>query len=168
MRKYEEYIANIGGVPTDVADFREVQNTPKWSGSATLGYLTDFGGGDLYLGSTVSYKSRTYQFEIPNPYFDQSPYALVDASIVYTAPSGTWSLGVHGKNLTDKRYKTSGYTFRRGQPADRCDHPRRQWLADGHARPGGHADRFLRRAATGVRDRDAGILRPRCGRGATG
>ena len=59
----------------------------------------------------MSYRSKTYQFEIPNPYIDQKGYALLDASLVYTAPDDRWTLGVHGKNLTDKHYKTSGYTF---------------------------------------------------------
>ncbi len=107
---YTQFVTNIGGVPTDVSDFREVQNTPEWSGSATLGYTTPVGEGDLYLGSTVSFRSSTTQFEIPNPYLDQSGYALVDASIVYTDDRG-FSIGLHGRNLTDKEYRTSGYTF---------------------------------------------------------
>ncbi|MFC3783532.1 TonB-dependent receptor [Sphingopyxis italica] len=109
--QYKEYITNIGGVPTDVADFREVQNTPKWTASANLAYSTPIGDGDLSFGTTLSYRSKTYQFEIPNPYIDQKGFALWDASIVYTAPDDRWSLGVFGKNLTDKEYKTSGYTF---------------------------------------------------------
>ena len=112
---YKEYITNIvvGGkpTPTDVADFRQVQNTPKFTGSATLGYTTPVGAGDLAFTSTVSYKSKTYQFEIPNPYIDQDGYALVDANLVYTAPGDRWSIGLHGRNLLDKQYKTSGYTF---------------------------------------------------------
>jgi len=114
--EYKEYITDIGGVPTDVADYREVQNTPKWNGSATLAYDTYIGDGSLYLGTTVSFKSKTYQFEIPNPYLDQGSYALFDASIVYTAPDGNWSVGLHGKNLFDKQYKTSGYTFVAADP----------------------------------------------------
>ena len=109
--QYDEYITNIGGVPTDVADFREVQNTPEFTGSATLSYDTPLGAGDLYLGSTLSYRSKTFQFEVPNPYIDQDGYALLDASIVYTAPGGRWNVGLYGKNLFDKQYKTSGYTF---------------------------------------------------------
>ena len=109
--QYKEYVTNIGGVPTDVADFREVQNTPKWTASANLAYSTPIGDGDLSFGTTLSYRSKTYQFEIPNPYIDQKGFALWDASIVYTAPDDRWSLGVFGKNLTDKLYKTSGYTF---------------------------------------------------------
>lgn len=109
--EYREYITNIGGVPTDVAAFREVQNTPKWTASGTLGYTTPVGDGSLYAGSTVSWRSKTYQFEVPNPYIDQKGFALWDASIVYTAPDDRWTVGLHGKNLLDKEYKTSGYTF---------------------------------------------------------
>ncbi|MCJ2178194.1 TonB-dependent receptor [Novosphingobium album (ex Hu et al. 2023)] len=109
--RFKEYITNSVTGPVDVADQREVQNTPKWTGSATLAYDTPLGEGDLTLSSTVSYRSKTYQFETPNPYIDQKGYALVDASLVYTAPGGGWSLGVHGKNLFDKQYKTSGYSF---------------------------------------------------------
>jgi len=109
--EYREYVTNIGGVPTDVAAFREVQNTPKWTASGTLGYTTPVGDGSLYAGSTVSWRSKTYQYEVPNPYIDQKGFALWDASIVYTAPDDRWTLGLHGKNLLDKEYKTSGYTF---------------------------------------------------------
>lgn len=114
--EYREYVTNIGGVPTDVADFRKVQNTPKWTASGTLGYTTPVGAGSLYLGSTLSWRSRTYQFEIPNPYIDQKGFALWDASIVYTAPDDRWTLGLHGKNLLDKEYRTSGYTFVAADP----------------------------------------------------
>jgi len=115
--KYREYVTQIPGVgPVDVADHRKVQNTPKWTASGTLAYSVPVGAGDLNFSSTVSWRSKVYQFEIPNPYIDQAGYALWDASLVYTAPEGRWSLGVHGKNLTDKRYKTSGYTFLAADP----------------------------------------------------
>lgn len=109
--QFDEYITNIASVPTDVAEFRDVQNTPSWTASATLAYMTPVGAGRLNFGTTVSYRSSTTQFEIPNPYIDQSGYALVDASLVYTSPDDRWSIGLHGKNLTDKEYKTSGYSF---------------------------------------------------------
>ncbi|WP_428027252.1 TonB-dependent receptor [Altererythrobacter sp.] len=109
--KYDEYITNIGGVPTDVAQHRKVQNTPEFTGSGTISYNMPLGDGDLYMGATASYRSKTNQFELPNPYIDQGGYALVDASVVYKAPGNRWSIGVFGKNLFDKEYKTSGYTF---------------------------------------------------------
>ena len=113
--QYKEYITNItvAGVatPTDVAKFRKVQNTPKWTASGTLSYSAPVGEGNINFGTTLSYRSKTYQFEIPNPYIDQNGFALWDASLVYTAPNDRWSLGVFGKNLTNRKYKTSGYTF---------------------------------------------------------
>ncbi len=108
---YKKYITNIGGVPTDVAAFRQVQNTPRWTASGTLAYSTPLGAGDLDFTATASYRSKTYQFEVPNPYIDQKGYALFDANLVYTAPGKRWSLGIHGRNLTNEQYKTSGYTF---------------------------------------------------------
>lgn len=109
--EYRQYVTNIGGVPTDVAQHRKVQNTPKWTASGTLGYLTPLGEGSLSFSSTLSWRSKTYQFEIPNPWLDQKGFALWDASLVYNAPDNRWSLGVHGKNIANKKYKTSGYTF---------------------------------------------------------
>ena len=114
--EYDEYITDIGGVPTDVAEFRSVQNTPEWTASGTFSYSTPAGDGDIYFGTTLSYRSKTSQFEIPNPYIDQKGFALLDANIVYNAPDKRWSIGLHGKNLTNKRYKTSGYTFVAADP----------------------------------------------------
>lgn len=109
--KFDKYITNIANRPTDVAAFRRVQNTPEFMGNISANYLASLGAGDLNFNAGVSYRSRTTQFEIPNPYIDQPGYALIDASVAYTAPGGRWSIGLYGKNLTDERYKTSGYTF---------------------------------------------------------
>jgi iron complex outermembrane receptor protein len=110
--KFRQYITNIAGVgPTDVAAYRHVQNTPKWSLSGTLAYDTPLADGKLNFNTTVAYKSKTYQFEIANPYLDQPAYATWDASLVYHARNDRWNIGIHGKNLTNKRYITSGYTF---------------------------------------------------------
>ena len=114
--KFDQYIANIGNVPTDVAQYRKVQNTPEFTGSLTANYLAPLGDGDLNFSGGVSYRTKTYQFEIPNPYIDQPGYALVDASVIYTAPGKRWSIGLYGKNLLDKQYKTSGYTFVAADP----------------------------------------------------
>ncbi len=93
-----------------------MQNTPKWTASGTFSYSTPVGDGDLYAGTTLSYRSKTNQFEIANPFIDQKGFALWDANLVYNAPDKRWSVGLHGKNLTNKRYKTSGYTFVAADP----------------------------------------------------
>ena len=99
-------------MPTDVADLREVQNTPKWTMSGTLDYLVPLGnGGDLSASTTLSYRSKTYQFESPSPFLDQPGYALMDANLVWTSADERYTIGLHAKNITDKRYITSGYQF---------------------------------------------------------
>ncbi|PKB14643.1 iron complex outermembrane receptor protein [Novosphingobium kunmingense] len=109
--KYLQYVTNVAGKPTEVSQYRHVQNTPEWSGSASLDWAMPLADGTLTMGAGMSFKSKTYQFEIANPYLDQPAYQLFDASIVYKAPGGRWSLGVYGKNLTNERYRTSGYTY---------------------------------------------------------
>ena len=118
--KFKEYIANIGAGaaarPTDVSDFRKVQNTPKWTFNQSLVYSAPLGDGSIDLTEAISYRSRTTQFEVPNPFLDQPGYALLDASIVYHAPGDRWTIGLYGKNLTDEQYKTSGYNFMSADP----------------------------------------------------
>ena len=110
--KFKEYITNVPGVgPVDVADFRKVQNTPEWTLSGTLGAAIPVGGGRIDASTTVSYRSKTFQFEIPSEFLDQPGYALWDASLVYTFDDDRFFAGVHAKNIADKRYITSGYQF---------------------------------------------------------
>jgi iron complex outermembrane recepter protein len=98
----------------DVSDDRNIQNTPKWTAHASLNFswpLTLFNAdGNLSLINSVSYRSATSQFEVSSP-IDQPAYTLYDASLLWRSSDLRWELAVHGKNLTDKRYKVSGYDF---------------------------------------------------------
>jgi iron complex outermembrane recepter protein len=110
--QYDEFITNIAGQgPVDVADFRRIQNTPKWTASGTFEYSTRIWGGDISASTTLSYRSKTFQFETPSPFLDQPGYALWDANVVWTSPSDRYTIGLHAKNITDKKYITSGYQF---------------------------------------------------------
>jgi iron complex outermembrane recepter protein len=99
------------GQPVDVARFRRIQNTPEWTASGTLDFGVPVGPGDINASTTVSYRSKTFQFETPSPFLDQPGYALWDASIVWTSEDRRFSFGVHAKNITDKRYIVAGYQF---------------------------------------------------------
>ncbi len=109
--EYTEFV--VGTV--DVADDRVVQNTPEYTGSLTTNYTTPFNfmnqSGDLSFITQTSYKSRTSQFEVPNAFLDQGGYGIFDASLVWTSDDGRLQMGVHGKNLLDRRYKVAGYNF---------------------------------------------------------
>lgn len=95
----------------NVADEREVQNTPEFMSYVGLTYVTDMGSGTISVNANWSHKGSIVQFETPVPEIDQDAYDIANASIVYTAEDNKWSFGVHGKNLFDTRYRTAGYNF---------------------------------------------------------
>ncbi len=126
--KYLHFITNVGrdinGVvildpvthlPTtievDVAKFRKIQNTPKWTLSGSLDYDTPAFGGRLDLNTTLSYRSKSQQFELRSPGLDQKGFALWDANLVWRSASKRFEVGLHGKNLANKKYVVSGYNF---------------------------------------------------------
>jgi len=110
--KYLQFITNIPGQgPVDVANDRKIQNTPKWTLSGTLDYSTPAAGGRLDLNTTVSYRSKSQQFELRTPMLDQPGFALWDANIVWRSAGNRYEIGLHGKNLLNKKYIVAGYNF---------------------------------------------------------
>ena len=102
----------IGPTGVDIADSRVFQNTPDWTTSGTLTGVIPVGPGLLTANGTVSYRSLTHQFETASPFLDQPGYTLVDAGVTYAFGDGRrYSIGVYGKNLTDRHYKTGGYQY---------------------------------------------------------
>ena len=106
----------IGGKPTTVnlANERFFQNTPKNSANLRASYdipLAAMGrAGKLTLSASGSFKDDVRQFEAASP-LDQEGYTLYDASVVWTSANNKIRAGLHGKNLSDERYKTGGYLF---------------------------------------------------------
>ncbi|HEX6071557.1 MAG TPA: TonB-dependent receptor [Sphingomicrobium sp.] len=125
--KYLKYISvvtfdPITGLPLarplelDLADSRKIQNTPKWTLSGSLNYDTPLGTGRLNANTTLSYRSKSQQFELAIPGLDQKGFALLDANLVWRSAGNRYEFGLHGKNLLDKKYITSGYNFMRQDP----------------------------------------------------
>ena len=106
-----------GGLqPVDVADFRKVQNTPEWTASGTLSFTTPLAGGSLNVNSTLSYRSKSQQFEIATPMLDQKGFSIWNAAATYDLPGGHWTIGLYGKNLANKKYISAGYNFLNQNP----------------------------------------------------
>ncbi|WJY18513.1 TonB-dependent receptor [Alteriqipengyuania flavescens] len=106
--KYNQFIDAFGN---DVADQRVFQNTPDLTFNTGINVAMPAGAGMVDLIGSYSFRTKTSQFEVPNQFLDQDGFALVDASVVYTPDSGRFSIGLHGKNLTDTRYIVAGYNF---------------------------------------------------------
>ena len=111
--KFDKYLAFIPGTGlVDVSSQRKLQNTPQWTGSVAATWSHDLGDrGSVSLTPAASYRSFTQQFETAAPLLDQPAYWLYDLDLVWTSQSGRYQAGLHGKNLSDERYKIGGYTF---------------------------------------------------------
>ncbi len=127
--EYREWMVANGAGLVNIAGSVEFQNTPKNSGNIAVNYdwpMTIMGrSGSMSLMNAASYKSRVYQTEIARPtgvaaldltvpgnlMLAQNGYALWDASLVWTSSDRKVQVGLHGRNLTDRRYKTAGYNF---------------------------------------------------------
>lgn len=105
--KYNEFV--VSG--EDLSDFARIQNTPEWTVNAGFDLGLPVASGIVDILGSVALRSDTQQFEVPVPYLDQDGFALVNASVVYTDDSDRFSIGVHGKNLFDKRYVVAGYDY---------------------------------------------------------
>ncbi|MEN3745896.1 TonB-dependent receptor [Sphingomonas sp. HF-S3] len=105
--KYLRFIDSRG---LDVANRRRFQNTPDWTAGATLGYSVPVGDGSVSLSGTWSYRGDSQQFELRTPMLDQAGFSLFDASLVWDV-NDMFSLGIHGRNLANKRYIVAGYNF---------------------------------------------------------
>src|SRR5690606_13651658 len=85
-----------------------------WTSSWRLNYATPFTlvntPGHLTFVNSLSYRSESSQFEVPMPLLDQEAYTLWDMSLIFRSDDN-WSIGIHGKNLSDERYKVAGYNF---------------------------------------------------------
>ncbi|MHA7871869.1 MAG: TonB-dependent receptor, partial [Hyphococcus sp.] len=106
-------VTNVTSIQ-NIADQRNVQNTPEWTANVTLNYSRplQFWGksGEISLIPAVSYRSFTSQFEFASP-IDQDGYALFDASLVWRSDDNRFEVGIHGRNLTNELYKVAGYDF---------------------------------------------------------
>jgi iron complex outermembrane receptor protein len=127
--KYDEWMVANGASLINVASQAEFQNTPKHSANLSATYdwpLALMGhSGNLSLLNSVSYKSKVYQTEfartgstaaldatVPsNLMLAQDAYTLWDAGLVWTSSDRKLQVGLHGRNLTDKRYRVAGYNF---------------------------------------------------------
>jgi iron complex outermembrane receptor protein len=106
-----EYKRFIDARNIDVANLRRIQNTPKWTASGTFSGAFPAFSGMFTASTTLSYRSKTFQFETPSPFLDQEGFALWDAALIWRDADDRFSFGINAKNILNKQYITSGYQF---------------------------------------------------------
>ena len=110
--EFQQFINAFG---VDISDTATFQNTPEWTLNLGFDYSLPLAingvAGTLSFLPRASYRSETNQFEVESTLLDQGGYTLFDASLVWGSDDGRWQIGIHGRNLGDKRYISSGWDF---------------------------------------------------------
>lgn len=105
--QYKEYIGPNG---EDIADEREMVNSPEWTGRVGLRYDWPMASGARWsLGTDVSYRDKTYPTVSSSEVLAQDSYTLWNANLQYVSANGQWEVLVSGKNLGDEEYITHGF-----------------------------------------------------------
>ena len=86
-------------------------NAPKWTTSLGVQYDYVMGNnwGNLIGRVDWSYRAKTYKDALNFPEVSQAGYSLLDLSLSWLSADATWEVSVFGKNVTDKRYLSSGF-----------------------------------------------------------
>jgi iron complex outermembrane receptor protein len=122
-RQYDEFITNVAGFdangqsrpprppgrstwPTSGAS----RTRPSGRCRARSTYSTPLAGGDLNANHRLL-PQQDLPVRDAEPVPRPAGLYAVDASLVWTSPDDRFTIGLHGKNLTDKQYITSGYQF---------------------------------------------------------
>ena len=95
---------NGAGIMRDFAG-DEVPYSPKFSGNLIGDYRWGLSGTlDATVGTTVTYRSKSYAIVGPTPVDVINPYTLLDLRAGVSTHDNRYSLQVYGKNVTNKFY----------------------------------------------------------------
>ncbi len=94
----------------DISDRFTITNTPKTTANAGFSYELTTSFGDVIFNGNYSYRSKYDLVELNN-LLTQDGYGLLNLGVNWLSKDGHWSMGLHGKNLTDKQYLVGNYAF---------------------------------------------------------
>lgn len=94
----------------DITDNFVITNTPKRTMNAGFSYDIPLRASDVVVTGNYSYRSDYSLTEIGNVLV-QDGYGTLNLGVNWMSSDGKWSLGVHGKNLTDEEFLVGNYAF---------------------------------------------------------
>ncbi|CAN5631334.1 TonB-dependent receptor [soil metagenome] len=105
--KYDEFITR--GV--NVADSQRFTNAPEFSGAVNVEYRTVLANaGNFSARVGYTYQSEVYPTTDLSEAIKQEGYGLLNASVIWKV-NDAWTFSLHGNNLADKEYRTTGYNI---------------------------------------------------------
>ena len=105
--RYDRYIDS----GLDIAASRRFSNAPRWTAGTSL--VAEFPlhvAGLLRARIDGRYQGKVWQTAELDDALAQDGYAVWNASLAWTSPAQRWRLAVHGNNLADVSYRTTGFS----------------------------------------------------------
>ncbi len=88
-----------------------LMNAPRWSGNANVNYTLPMFGGETNFFAQVTHASEKVSNYTNFPQERIGEITLVNAKVSWQPESYRWSVGVYGRNLTDKEYLAQSSWF---------------------------------------------------------
>lgn len=95
------------------ADNTSVANVPDIAGMFALNYADGLGRfGSFALNASISYTDDiAVEVNTPDQLIDADSYTLFNLDATWYSPDQHFTVGLHGKNLSDEEYRIAGYNF---------------------------------------------------------
>lgn len=94
----------------DITDDFVITNTPKRTMNLGFNYDMPVSTGGVAITGNYSYRSKYSLTEIGNV-LEQDGYGILNLGVNWTSLDGKWTIGLHGKNLTDEEFLVGNYAF---------------------------------------------------------
>ena len=100
---------------TGVSINNQLVKTSKWSGTGAISYTWDWADiGTVTPRLDFTYRSSYFSNAINSPITAQDPYSLINLGVTFESNDGKWLVSAMGRNLTDERYISAGYSETNG------------------------------------------------------
>ncbi|SET21345.1 TonB-dependent receptor [Thalassotalea agarivorans] len=98
------------GLPIDITDQFTITYTPETTANIGFSYDIYTGIGDFVINGNYYYRSE-YDLTTTGNLLTQEGYGLANLGLNWYSPEGSWTAGLHLKNLTDEEYLVGNYAF---------------------------------------------------------
>ncbi|GIU46191.1 TonB-dependent receptor [Shewanella sairae] len=98
------------GNQIDISDSYTVANTPETTANAGFNYDFSTGIGDFVFNGNYYYRSE-YDLTVTDSLLTQEGYGLLNFGLNWYSEEGSWTAGLHWKNVTDEEYLVGTYAF---------------------------------------------------------
>ena len=102
----EDYVEGPNGIflnPSVDASGKELERSPKFTGTLGLGYQTPLARGQLALDADL-YASSLFYFDPVNR-FSQGAYSVLNLRSTWTTPDSHWAFSLYGTNVSNTKYR---------------------------------------------------------------